>query len=384
VLAFRSRAARWLIQGVEITTDSAAAAGPVNMVVVGQFPGEKDLSELPRDIHFSHVNLHGWLHQDVRRGWILNGISHVVRDSRCTEIHLRNADSHCTISWNGPGPFLIENNLLEAASENIMWGGADPSVPDLVPCDITVRGNLLRKPPAWKAIGTPGQSGSYLVKLLYESKNSCRSLVEGNRMDGSWLDGQTGYAVGLKSVNQDGRCRWCRTVDITIRNNVIVNVGAAFGIAGAPERHPVDTALARLLVTGNWIDSVNVGPYTGDARGLLLLSRARDVSFVRNTWAGGNFSRDAIIFDLSGGPAATNFRFEDNVLPIGAYGMGATAAGEGTKALTAAITGNTSFVRNTFIGAERPNYPAGTRWAPTLAAALATGAGARKPVVGEK
>jgi hypothetical protein len=384
VLAFRSRAARWLVQGVEITTDSVLAAGPSNLVQVGQFPGERDVADLPRDIHFSHVNLHGWPHQDVRRGWILNGVSHVVRDSRCTEIHWRNADSHCTISWNGPGPFLIENNLLEAASENIMWGGADPSVPGLVPCDITVRGNLIRKPVAWRAIGTPTQSGSYLIKLLYESKNSCRSLVEGNRMDGSWLDGQTGYAVGLKSVNQDGRCRWCRTVDLTIRNNLIVNVGAAFGLAGAPEKFPVDSALARVLVTGNWIDSLNVAPFGGDARGILLGWQARDIAFVRNTWAGGNWSREAIIFALDDPvkvPAVTNFRFDENVLPIGQYGVGATAAGEGTKALAAAVKGSLSFSRNVFIGAERANYPSGVRWAPTLAAALAAGAGARRPAL---
>ncbi|MGQ0646663.1 MAG: right-handed parallel beta-helix repeat-containing protein [Gemmatimonadaceae bacterium] len=382
VLAFRSRSSRWLVEGVEITTDSTLPAGPHNLVVAGEFPGERTVDDLPRDIHFSHINVHGWLLQDVQRGLVLNGAAHVVRDSRCTEIHRRNADSHCTISWNGTGPFLIENNLLEAASENIMWGGGDPAIPGLVPCDITVRGNLIRKPVAWKAIGTPTQSGSYNVKLLYESKNSCRSLVEANRLDGSWLDGQTGYGIGIKSVNQDGRCRWCRTVDLTIRNNVIVNVGAAFGIAGAPEKFPVDSVLSRILVTGNWIDSLNVPPYTGDARGVLLLSRARDVSFVRNTWAGGNWSREAIVLDLSGSsPAVTNFRFDDNVLPIGVYGVGATAAGEGSKALTAAVAGSVSFARNTFIGAERPNYPQTTRWAPTLAAALGTGAGTRRPAL---
>ena len=33
------------------------------------------------------------------------------------------------MGWNGPGPFLIENNYLEAAGENIMFGGNDPSHP---------------------------------------------------------------------------------------------------------------------------------------------------------------------------------------------------------------------------------------------------------------
>ncbi|MBL8961629.1 MAG: hypothetical protein JNJ98_17345 [Gemmatimonadetes bacterium] len=383
VVQFHRGADRWLVQGIEFTTDSALAQGPMSHVFVGEFVGERTVAELPHDVHFSHVHFKGWLHQNVRRGAVLNGVGHVVRDSWCTEIHERNSDSQCLISWNGPGPFLFENNLLEAASENIMFGGADPAIPGLVPCDITVRGNLIRKPVEWRSIGTPTKSGSYLVKLLYESKNACRVLIEGNRLDGSWLDGQTGYAIGLKSVNQEGRCSWCRVTDVTIRGNTIVNVGAGFGLAGAPERFPVDTPLSRILVTGNWIDSLNIAPYNGDARAILLLAKARDIQFVRNTWARGNYSREAIIMGLDGGnwPAVSGFRFDENILPIGTYGVGATAAGEGERALRAAVQGTWSFARNVFIGAQRANYPQGTRWVPSLAEALSSGAGVPRPPV---
>lgn len=386
VLHVHKQAARWLIQGIEITTDSSAATTSTNaigyLVFAGEYIAERSLADLPRDIHFTHLNIHGWPLQDVNRALALNGAGHTVRDSRCVEIHQRNSDSQCVVSWNGPGPFLIENNTLEASAENIMFGGGDPGIPGLVPCDITVRGNLLRKPISWKSVGTPTQSGSYNIKLLYESKNACRSLIEGNRMDGSWQDGQTGYAIGLKSVNQNGGCRWCRVTDQTIRNNTIVNVGAGFGFAGRPEHYrvnppgyPVDTALSRVLVTNNWIDSLNVPPYNGDARGILLGWEARDIQFVRNTWAGGGYGREFLIFNLPPGPAVTGFRFDDNVMPIGTYGVGASAIGEGSRALAGAVQGTLSFQGNTFIGNPRANYPATTRWAASLSAALATGAG---------
>ena len=381
-LWFHSRASRWLVQGLELTSDSTLTAGPMALVELGERISERTLADLPSNIHFAHLDLHGWPLQNLRRGWVLNAAGTTVRDSRCTEIHERNSDSQCTLAYNGPGPFLIENNLLEAASENIMWGGGDPAIAGLVPCDITVRGNTIRKQVAWKSVGTPTQAGSYLIKLLYESKNSCRALVEQNRFDGVWMDGQTGYAIGLKSVNQNGGCTWCRVTDQTFRNNTIVNVGAAFGIAGAPEKYPVDTVASRILFTGNWIDSLNVSPFNGDDRGILLLARARDVSFVRNTWAGGNWNRDAIIFDIgSGQTAVTNFRFDDNVMPIAQWGVGATGVGEGTKALTAAVTGTWTFNNNTFIGAMRNGYPATTQWAASLGAALGTGAGiSQRPV----
>src|SRR6478736_4998060 len=48
--------------------------------------------------------------------------------------------------FNGPGPFTITNNYLEAAAENIMFGGADPGIPGLVPSDIVISDNFITKP----------------------------------------------------------------------------------------------------------------------------------------------------------------------------------------------------------------------------------------------
>jgi len=362
---------KWIIQGLELTTDSTPTTGGNYAIYVGEYVNISNPLRVPRDIHFTHVNVHGWLHQDLLRGFTIHGANVTVRDSRCTEIHGRNAESQCVLAYNGPGPYLIENNLLEAASENIMWGGGDPGVPGLVPCDITIRGNLIRKPTTWKVY-------PYNVKLLLEAKNACRMLVEGNRFDGVWTQGQTGFAVALKSVNQEGRCRWCRVTDVTIRGNTFVNVGAGFQFAGRPEMHPVDTALSRVLVTGNWIDSVNMGPFVGEARPLKLLAQANDIAFTRNTFTDrGTYNRDAVVFDIGGlKPAVTRFQFDDNVLPIAQYGVGATAVGQGTAALNAAVAGGWSFARNAFIGAPRTNYPATTQWASALAPALALGAGA--------
>jgi hypothetical protein len=371
-----------VVQGIRATTDSTDTQARLALVEVGERTATP-ASDTPRDIHFFHVDLQSWLMRHVKTGAYLNGAGHIFRDGRCTEIHQPNADSHCLLSISGPGPFLYENNLLEAASENIMFGGGDPSVVGLVPSDITIRGNLIRKNPAWKSIGTPTQSGSYLIKLLIEAKNASRALVEYNKLDGVWEDGQTGYAIALKSVNQHGGCRWCRVTDWTIRHNTIVNVGAGFGFAGAPEPSPVDSTLRRVRVEGNWIDSLNVGIYTGDQRGVLLGWQARDIQFIGNTWASGNYGREAFILARDDDSTAVfNLRFDRNIMPIGVYGWSAAKIGEGSTALNSvAIVGYRSMLNNVFIGAARPNYPASTRWTNTLAEALATGAGvAQRPV----
>ena len=66
-------------------------------------------------------------------------------------------DSQAISGFNGPGNYLIENNYLEGATENVLFGGADPTIPNLVTSNITFRRNYLRKPLAWRdpIIATP-------------------------------------------------------------------------------------------------------------------------------------------------------------------------------------------------------------------------------------
>ena len=66
-------------------------------------------------------------------------------------------DSQAISGFNGPGNYLIENNYLEGATENVLFGGADPTIPNLVTSNITFRRNYLSKPLAWRdpIIATP-------------------------------------------------------------------------------------------------------------------------------------------------------------------------------------------------------------------------------------
>ena len=71
-------------------------------------------------------------------------------NSFISDIKAVNADSQAIAGYNGAGPFTIENNYLEAAGENVMFGGADPAVTNLVPSDIVLRRNHLFKPLEWR------------------------------------------------------------------------------------------------------------------------------------------------------------------------------------------------------------------------------------------
>jgi hypothetical protein len=111
---------------------------------------EKDAALLPRDLVIDRCYIHGHPMADVSRGIALNSASTEVINSRISEIHGIGFDTQAIAGWNGPGPFKINNNYLEASGENVMFGGADPSIPELVPSDIEFRLNHCAKPLSWK------------------------------------------------------------------------------------------------------------------------------------------------------------------------------------------------------------------------------------------
>jgi hypothetical protein len=169
-----------------------------------------------------------------------------------------------------PGPFKIVNNYIEASSENIMFGGADPTVQGLVPSDIEIRRNHVTRPISWK--------GKWLVKNLFELKNAQRVLVEGNVFENNWQDGQGGSAVNLKSTNQNGGCPWCGTQDVTFRYNLIRNTGSGSIFL----RHRIPASPSRCSASRSSTTSSrgsDVGPtFNGDGRGLLINGNVADMT----------------------------------------------------------------------------------------------------------
>jgi hypothetical protein len=191
-----------------------------NLVDIGS-DRDTTVDAKPSDIVIDRCYLHGNDAGNYRRGVALNGIRLSVVDSYFENFHDANSDSQAIAGWSGPGPFKIVNNFLEAASENIMFGGSDPSIAQLVPSDIEIRGNFLTKRLSWRTSGVP-------VKNAFELKNARRVLVEGNIFEHVWSSGQDGTAIVLKSTNQEGACTWCVTEFVTFRNNIVR--GAAHGL----------------------------------------------------------------------------------------------------------------------------------------------------------
>src|SRR5207237_2811594 len=138
-----ARARGYRLVGLDISPDSSVSQLS-NLVELG-LATETTVSAQPSDIIIDRCYLHGTDHGNYRRGVALNGVALAVLDSYLANFHDADSDSQAIAGWNGAGPFKIVNNFLEAASENILFGGGDPAVKDLVPSDIEIRLNLSTK-----------------------------------------------------------------------------------------------------------------------------------------------------------------------------------------------------------------------------------------------
>lgn len=360
-------ASGWWIAGVEFSVDPSVTAviGRVVALGVGGAP-QTTLAVVPTDLVLDRVYIHPQPSQGVQRCLELNSARTALQDSYLMDCHASGFDSQAIVGWNGPGPYRIVNNTLAGAGENIMFGGADPVIPDLIPGDIQLEHNYIYTPVTWKGVWTK--------KNLVETKNVQRFLIRGNVLDGSWTDGQVGYAFVLKVANQSGRCTWCAARDIIIRDNLVRNAGAGLGITGkeGSNPNPVGELLNRLLVEHNVFENINAPPFTGDARLVSIMQDAQNVTIRHNTMtAPGSLSQ---FLNLSSIPAATNFAFDENVVSYGEYGLFSSKYGVGEGSL-AGFNGSVSFVGNVIIGPQKSGYPRST-FVSSLAAALSGGAGA--------
>jgi len=369
-LATVASSSGWWLSGIEVTLAQQTATN-YGLVALGEGNGQNSLASVPSDLVLDRTYIHGTPTSPIQRCITFNSARTAIQDSYVHECHIKGFDSQAILGWNGPGPFKIVNNTLAGAGENIMFGGADPAIRDLLPSDIEIRRNYFVTPPEWK--------GKWTKKNLFELKAAQRVLVEGNVLDGSWTDGQIGEAFVLKVSNQNGRCTWCATRDVTIRYNVIRNAGAAFIIMGQQGGRPnaVGERLNRLLIEHNVAENINVAPFNGSGRMISVMQNVQNMIIRNNTLsAAGTTSHFLMLADI---PAGTNFEFRNNVVTHGTYGLFSSRFGVGEKSL-AAFNGSVTFENNVIIGTARNEYPRAV-FVPTLSAALQRAAGANQAQV---
>lgn len=333
-LTFLSGAHHYYLMGLEVTTTGYS----FDLIRAGDGT-QNTLDALPHDLVFDRMYIHGHPTLGTKRGIALNSARTAVINCHINDCKGEGQDTQAICGWNGPGPFKIVNNYLEGAGENVMFGGANPNIQDLVPSDIEVRNNHFFKPLSWKE-GHPDFAGTaWCVKNLFELKNAQRVLVEGNILQNNWADCQNGFAVLITPRTQSGASMWSRVTDVTWRYNILTGSDGGYNFSGHDDQldNPVST---RILMEHNLAYAIsNVNKLYQFLNGTEHLTIRHNTSLNTGTTTS------------AGGDPTLFLTFQDNICGFGNYGVCGTGAGCGNGTINTYFPGST-FSHNVLIGAQ--------------------------------
>jgi hypothetical protein len=297
----------WNVKGIEFLPNNL---GQHEVIEVGRAWDTKTLAGLPKNITLTHLLMQ--YPGPQKRAIGCNGINVRIEDSYITGNYMPGQDSQAIACWNTPGPIVIRNNHLEAGSEVIMFGGADPGITNVVVADVLVEGNTLTRPLAWKA----GPTSTYVVKNLFEIKAGLRITVRNNLMFNHWQAAQAGSAIVFTPRNQDGRCTECRIEDVLFENNIVSDVSAGVNITAYDDLRPSGQT-KRITIKNNYF-KINSALWGGNGRFLQVAGDVVDLHIEHNTIEQ-NGSSFITAVQL---PQTSGFRFVRNLIKVsGAYGI---------------------------------------------------------------
>lgn len=331
---FAAGASHYRLIGLEITRASG-----IGLVYALAAPTPRTTTS---KIIYDRIWFHGTAHEETTRGIQLGGSSNVaVINSFFTDFHCIYSTGACTDSQaiNGGlnnlpmGPYKIANNFLEAAGENILFGGGPATQ---TPADIEITHNHMFKPLTWMK-GQPGFVGGadghpFIVKNLFELKNAKRVLLDSNVMENTWGGfTQVGFAI-LLTPKANGYCPVCQVTDVTIRNNYVSHMAGGLMLSnGASDTGEIPVDGGRYSIHDVIFTDIDGTKFHGPNVFAQLSTRSgspvlHDVTINHITAFPGTTS--FLIGDvLSTNPKMRNFVFANSIINTGQYPVWSTGAG---------------------------------------------------------
>ncbi len=336
------------------------ATGGGDVITLGDAV-QRDRALVPSNLVLDRIMIRGQ-ESGQKRGIALNSASTFVRNSYIGGVRLVGQETQGIAGWNGPGPFVIENNYIEAAGIGILFGGSEPSIDQLVPSDIVIRRNHITRPVAWR-------SGSWAVKNLLELKNARNVQIDGNLLENNWAQSQSGFAI-VFTVRAQGP-----QLAVVDASSTSASRTTSSGIPGRASTSSATTTTPRAGSCATWSSATTSSSTSITARwggsGIFLQigDEPADVHVEHNT-----VLQSGNIISVYGGTATaprrvTGFRFASNIVLHNTYGIFGNNVGMGNPAI-AAYFPQSVIVGNAMAGGNASLYPAGNVF-PSVAALMA-------------
>jgi hypothetical protein len=348
----------WRLLGLEVS------GAPDTVVALGS-PLETDATRVPHDLVLDRLYIHGDVKAGVWRAVALHSAATTIINCWISDAKSTTMEAQAIAGWNGPGPFTIVNNHIEGAAQNLLFGGGDPAIQNLVPSDIVIRWNHFVKPLTWKPTDPSYAGTHWWVKNLLELKSARRVTIDGNLFENAWEDKQSGEVALFTVRNQNGGAPWATVEDVTFTNNVARHTGGGISILGHDDNHPSQAA-HDFTIANNLFYDVGGATWGGWGRFLFVNSGTTSPG-PANVHADHNTVVQAGNVIVSGSPGTVvnhpGFVFTNNLTMNGPDGVigDSIAAGDATLAayfIGAVFTGNALVAGSGFSAHPGNRFPA--------------------------
>ena len=354
-------ASGYILRGLEILPVSSSATVDT-LVTLGDGSSNQTIGTiLPNNITIDQCFIHGYDEQTIKRGIGLNDGQSSVTNSYISNFKSASQDTQAIAGWNGSGPYLIQNNYLEAAGENVIFGGGYSWIQQ-VPSGITVTNNTISKPLFWDPYRHPHDHTTWSVKNLLELKNADTVLIANNTFQNNWVQSQAGTAILLTPRGAQSGGSWVTVSNVTISHNTLNGTAQGIEILGSDDMSPGSKVTTNIKIQNNLFGDVASGnPLWGSASPPKVFLFAPGVNGGPSNVI---IDHNTILQNAGGllylGGTVTGFQFTYNIVPQGEYGVIGSGL-LGTAALDAFCPGYV-FSNNVivFSGAVNVTYPPGT------------------------
>jgi len=344
-VVFQAGAHHYRLRGLEIYSESYLAD---DLLQVGD--PAAPLDKQSHDIELEHLIVHGDALKGSKRGVALHAAGVVIRDSVFYDFKSDFQDAQAIEGHTGPGPYRIVNNYLEASGENIMFGGAAPSIQNLVPAQIEIAHNYFFKPLSWR--------DKWRVKNLFELKNARGVRIHGNVFENNWAAAQSGFGI-LFTVRtcEAGNYPWAVVEDVEFSDNILKNSENGINIMSQDDVRADCPGPRRAGETRNI--QIRNNFFKPVRQVFMILSGATDITIDHNTALNEHF----VI--VAAGPPSPGLTFTNNVMACKEYGIFGDSKGDGNSAIQHYFP-NGVFRGNVIAGAPADRYPARNFYPPSL------------------
>jgi hypothetical protein len=349
------------------------------------------LAQVPQYITIDRCYFHGFPNSNWKQAIQLNSGNTDIINSYFADFHSDQQESHDINVINGPGPFNFLNNYFEAAGVNVLFGGAVPAIPGLVPSNIVFKWNDFTKNLAYKnwdhvdpatyaaavasnpalAAGPPNflihTLGAYtpVVKNHLEFKTGQDVTVLANTFTNCWVQAdQFGVPLVLTPRTEGGAMPWVTVQRFNFSSNVFQHTGGA-ALIGDTDPGQTGPTTNNITFYNNLFDDLRTD-YSYDYERTFTFYHIINLTLDHNTYLR-NFY---YLFFVAAPPEqpSPGFVYTNNITN---YGQGFSSdCGYNVGAFACALAQPYSFAGNIIIGGNTSAFPTSVQGATYLPATV--------------